>query len=263
MLGKLYAFFPTQKKKLVENNLKRVTKEDPSKAQVREAFASYASYYVDAAKLPHISPERIVDGFTITGWEHAEEALAKNNGVIFGLPHMGSWEWAGAWVRLTSGTQITVAIEAIEPPELLDFMVSHRKKLGINAVPVGKDAGKNIMKALRDNHVVCLLSDRYIEGAGTEIEFFGEKTILPIGAATLSIRTKAPLLPACVYLKDKVRHTLICPPIDTTRKGRFREDVARVTIDLTKSLEELIKDAPEQWHLMSPNWPSDRELIKK
>jgi KDO2-lipid IV(A) lauroyltransferase len=48
------------------------------------------------------------------------------------------------------------------------------------------------------------------------------------------------------------------PPIDTTRQGKLRADVARITQDLACSLEELIRRAPEQWHLLQPNWPSDR-----
>jgi len=41
------------------------------------------------------------------------------------------------------------------------------------------------------------------------------------------------------------------------REGRLRDDVARITQELTRRFEELIRMAPEQWHLMQPNWPSD------
>ena len=43
---------------------------------------------------------------------------------------------------------------------------------------------------------MCLLSDRDIGGGGVEVEFFGERTTLPGGPATLALRTGAPLLPA-------------------------------------------------------------------
>jgi KDO2-lipid IV(A) lauroyltransferase len=41
------------------------------------------------------------------------------------------------------------------------------------------------------------------------------------------------------------------------RQGSLREDVARITQVLTTELENLIRQAPEQWHLFQPNWPSD------
>ena len=51
---------------------------------------------------------------------------------------------------------------------------------------------------------------------------------------------------------------MIRPPVPTDRQGTFREDVARITQALAAELEVLIRRAPEQWHLMQPNWPSDR-----
>jgi KDO2-lipid IV(A) lauroyltransferase len=50
----------------------------------------------------------------------------------------------------------------------------------------------------------------------------------------------------------------VLPPLDTSRHGKLREDVQRVTQDLAGALEVLIRRAPEQWHLLQPNWPSDR-----
>ena len=41
------------------------------------------------------------------------------------------------------------------------------------------------------------------------------------------------------------------------RRGSLRDDVARVTRDLARHFEDLIREAPEQWHLLQPNWPSD------
>jgi phosphatidylinositol dimannoside acyltransferase len=51
------------------------------------------------------------------------------------------------------------------------------------------------------------------------------------------------------------------PALDTERRGRLRDDIARVTQDLATAFELLISDAPEQWHLFQPNWPSDYEVL--
>ena len=48
---------------------------------------------------------------------------------------------------------------------------------------------------------LCLLCDRDLAGGGVEVEFFGERTTLPGGPATLALRTGAPLLPAAVYFE--------------------------------------------------------------
>ena len=41
----------------------------------------------------------------------------------------------------------------------------------------------------------------------------------------------------------------------------IREDVVRFTQVLATELEGLIARAPEQWHLLQPNWPSDYEAL--
>jgi len=46
-------------------------------------------------------------------------------------------------------------------------------------------------------------------------------------------------------------------PIDATRSGSLRHDVARVTQDLARVFEHDIRACPEQWHLFQANWPSD------
>ena len=53
---------------------------------------------------------------------------------------------------------------------------------------------------------------------------------------------------------------MVRPALDTSRTpgASLKEDVARVTQLMAAELEALIRRAPEQWHLMQPNWPSDR-----
>jgi KDO2-lipid IV(A) lauroyltransferase len=55
-----------------------------------------------------------------------------------------------------------------------------------------------------------------------------------------------------------MHHGVVRPPLPTDRRGRLRDDVARITRALAVELEALIRAAPEQWHLLQPNWPSDR-----
>ena len=86
----------------------------------------------------------------------------------------------------------------------------------------------------------------------------GERTTMTAGPATLSLRTGAPLLAAAVYFAPRGgHHAVVMPPVPAQREGRLRDDVGRVTQELAYRFEELIRAAPEQWHLLQPNWPSD------
>ena len=225
---------------------------------VQEAFDSYARYWIESFRLPNLHKQVVEAGFKVSGFEHVDEGLDKGNGVILALPHLGGWEWAGRWLALR-GVKITVVVERLDPPELFDWFVDLRSELGMTVIALGPDAGKAVLGALKRNEVVCLLSDRDLDGRGVEVEFFGERTTLPAGPATLGIRTGAPILPTVVYFTPRYNghFGLVRPSLDTTRSGSLRDDVARVTQQLASELELLITRAPEQWHLLQPNWPSD------
>jgi KDO2-lipid IV(A) lauroyltransferase len=92
-----------------------------------------------------------------------------------------------------------------------------------------------------------------------EVEFFGERLLLPAGPVTLALRTGAALLPCAVYFETGANRRVgfIRPPLQLPRRGRLRDDVQRGTQLLAVELEALIARAPTQWHLMQPNWPSD------
>jgi KDO2-lipid IV(A) lauroyltransferase len=114
-----------------------------------------------------------------------------------------------------------------------------------------------VVAAVKARHAIALLCDRDINRTGVEVKFFGETTTLPSGPAVLALRTGAPLLPTAIYDRGRMHHGVVRPPIPVERQGTFRADVARITQAVACELESLIRAAPEQWHMMQPNWPSD------
>ncbi len=251
----------SQRRALVARHLQRV---DPSLkgAQLRRAvqasFDSYATYFIESFRLPKLSSHTVERGLTVEGYDHVLAGLELGNGVILALPHLGGWEWGGRWVA-AQGHTITVVVERIDPPELFEWFAELRAGLGMKVVPLGPSAGREVLAALRNNEVVCLLSDRDIDRSGIPVEFFGETTTLPAGPATISLRTGAPVLPAAVYYTGRVDGHLgrVRPPITIERSGKFRTDVTTFTQTLAHEFEHLIRAAPSQWHLFQPNWPSD------
>jgi lauroyl/myristoyl acyltransferase len=218
---------------------------------VREAFASYARYWMESLRLPHMTPEEVDGAFTIEGLEHIRAALDAGTGAILALPHVGGWEVGGSWF-VRQGFPLTVVVEALKPPELFTWFADLRRSQGFKVIPLTKSAGISVVRALRANQIVALVSDRDIAGGGVEVEFFGERTTLPAGPASLAARLKVPLLPTAVYFKGAGHHAVVRPPLPLVG------DPSADTQTLARELEDLIRAAPEQWHLFQPNWPSDR-----
>ena len=122
--------------------------------------------------------------------------------------------------------------------------------------------GGAIVSTLRRGGLVGLLSDRDLNGTGVEVQFFGERTTMPAGPATLALRTGATLVTGAVYSGPGNDHRgIVDPPIDTTRQGSLRSDVARITQEIAHRFEREIRRAPDQWHVFQPFWSADRPEV--
>lgn len=224
---------------------------------VRAAYVSYARYWVESFRLPDQSPADLDARLSYEGLGHLEAALAEGRGVILCLPHLGGWDYGGAWLA-THGYPLKVVVEPVEPPELFEWFAKLRNGLGLHVVPLGPSSAVTILKTLRSGGIVALLSDRDLTHDGVEVSFFGEQTTLPAGPVTLALRTGAAVLPATIYFAGRRgHHGVIRPPMALDRSESLRDDIRRHTQTLAYELEGLISAAPEQWHLFQPNWPSD------
>jgi lauroyl/myristoyl acyltransferase len=229
---------------------------------VADVFANFGRYWAESLRLPSLSHAEVAAGIAMVGFEHVESALAAGKGAIIAAPHLGGWEW-GAMYLAGAGMPVTVAVEPLEPPERFEWMARFRQRLGMQVVAVGPGAASVILKALRDNHIVCLLSDRLVgPTAGVEVDFFGARAKLPAGPVTLAVRSGAPLMAAAIYYgRPAISHTIVFrPPLEIAHGERFRGTVESGTQLLAAELETLIREAPSQWHITQPNWPGDPKL---
>lgn len=250
---------------IVERNLARShgrpLSVDERAGGVQAVYRTYARYWTDTARLPDLSAVEVDRGFSYEGFRHIEDSHARGKGTILVLPHVGGWEWAASWLDKVPRYQVTGVVEALANERLRDWMQSWRGSVGIQALPLGEGLGAELLRRLRANHVLCLMSDRNLGDGGVEVDFFGERTELPGGAATLALRTGATIVPVAVYHRGPQNHAICEPPIVTERHGRMRQDIARITQNIAQVMEMQIRREPHQWIVLQPNWPSDHEAL--
>ena len=169
---------------MVTRNLRRVLGGDVDEASLdrwaKRAFRAYARYWVEGARLGSTPMTEVVQRFVTEGLEHLVDGMAAGNGVVVALPHVGSWEYGGAFLA-AKGFPMTAVAERIEPPELFDYFVAQRAAMGLTIVPLGPDSGGAVLHTVRQGGLVGLLCDRDLTGNGIEVEFFGEITTMPAG----------------------------------------------------------------------------------
>jgi KDO2-lipid IV(A) lauroyltransferase len=224
----------------------------------KEAFAAYGRYW---AEVFWVRPRRvpgILNRISVEGLDRVKAAQASGLGMIYVLPHIGNWEVAGS-VAHDLGLELIAAAEDLPNPRLARWFADVRKSFGIDVVFAG--GGHNVVgrlaEGLRRGAAVALVMDRNVGDGGIQVEFLGEQTELPGGAAALAIRLNVPVFPVAAYFKKGAGHRVVIEPaVDIPAAGPDR--VAVGTRHIAEALERLIRRDPTQWHILQPNWPSDR-----
>ncbi|MFH1502221.1 MAG: MFS transporter [Candidatus Eisenbacteria bacterium] len=244
-----------EKRNWARQNISRVISRSPdsgeTKALARRMFRSYGLYWADFFGLSGRFSDAVRGLVRLEGLEHLKGALERGKGVIFVTAHIGSWDVGGAALSATSGLPGFSAIVEPVSKESSDYaMTEMREKRGISVIPLGKPLA--IGRALRRNEIVFVVGDRLIGAEGVEIDFFGEKTLFPRGAAYWALKSGAAIVPGfCIRQPDGsyVGHIEepILPDADDSETG-----VKIHTQRVAAVMERYIARYPEQWCMLQP-----------
>ena len=261
-VGRLFWFVAGGRRRMAMRHMNRVLGDDANHAKASRAmFAAYGRYWAETLWFRPSRFESVRRNLTFTGREHFDAATALGRPIVAALPHLGNWEMAAAASKDLS-VRVTAVAEALANGRVLDWFVSYRTELSIDVVVAekGSQVIRTLIERLHDGRLVALVADRDLSGRGIEVEFFGEKTTLPGGPAALALKTGAVLTPVASYFKPGRGHELVIEaPLVEPEHGTQDEKIAAMTQQLAEAFERQILRAPTQWHLLQPNWPSDRE----
>jgi lauroyl/myristoyl acyltransferase len=225
----------------------------------RKAFGAYGRYWAEAFWVRPRRVPGILRHITREGVWRVESARDSGVGMIFALPHIGNWEVAGT-VAHDLGLELLAVAESLPDSNVVQWFIALRKALGIDVVLA--DAPRimtTLTEALERGAAVALVMDRNVKAGGVDVEFFGERTSMPAGAAALALRTGVPVFPVAAYFRRGRGHDLVVEePVPMPEEGSLEVRIAEGTQRIARALEQLIERAPTQWHIVQPNWPSDR-----
>ncbi|WP_295629429.1 phosphatidylinositol mannoside acyltransferase [uncultured Corynebacterium sp.] len=243
----------------LRRNLARVTglaPEEVPDALVKASMRSYLRYWVEAFRLPTIAGPELAERIRgmIRGLDIVLDAESKGDGVILLVTHSGNWDMAGMWVAHRFGSFSTVA-ERLRPEELYDAFVEYRESLGFEILPLtgGEPPLAGLRARLDEGGIVALVGERDFGGRGAEVDFFGEPTIMPIGAAQLARETGAALVVAGLWFEGDGWGLQAHRPIPT--RDRELDDIVQ---DAAWLMESDIARHPADWHMLQPLWTADK-----
>lgn len=251
---------------VLEGNLLRVLGPDAGGAELRalsrEVMRSYGRYYMEAFRLQGIPAERILAGMhnDSPNVPLTMEYLQQGRGVIYALPHSGQFEAAGAWIIAKGAGSFTTVAERLKPESVFQQFLAFRQALGMEVLPTtgGQHPFGVMAQRLRAGKLVCLVADRDLSEAGVEVDFFGEKALMPAGPAALAVQTGAALMPvSCWFVGEDEWGTWVHDEIPVPAGGDRKAKVAAMTQQLATVFEQGIREHPEDWHMLQRLFVAD------
>ena len=234
----------------------------PTGVDVDDVFESYGRYWLEIFRLPAEvrARRRSSPNFTIDGYEHITAGLAAGKGVILALPHLGGWEWAAAWMARAGPPHARGRRTARAAGAASSGSRASARRSASRSCRSGPTCRRACCVRCATTASCACLRDRDLTGDGVEVEFFGERTTLPGGSGDACAAHGRGAPAGRGVLRPGPRPSRRGAAADRRRRvqGGLRDDIARITQVLAHEFEALIRVAPEQWHLLQPNWPSDR-----
>lgn len=228
----------------------------------RQSYRNFGKSMVEYSLFPSLDKEKILRMAEFEGTENFDDALKRGKGAVVVAGHFGSWELMGA---ATSQKGYPVDFLVGEQHNLLvdGLMNDYRRSVGIGIIKMGT-AAKGVIRALKDNRFVAMLSDQDAGNDGTVVEFFNRPASTPKGPAAFALKMDAPIIMAFIIREnDKKQKIVIEKPIFGETTSNKEDDIRRLTQAYTRMLEEYIRKYPDHWFWPHRRWKSTTKEYEK
>jgi KDO2-lipid IV(A) lauroyltransferase len=128
-----------------------------------------------------------------------------------------------------------------------------RQRCGLEVIPLGKEAGRRSLRSLQEGRLLGLLGDREFGGEGLEVRFGAGTLTVPRGPALLSLRSRAPIVPAFFIRESPWTFRLVVEPaILPDGEDTGPDAVDTLTRRCAAAVERMVLRHPDQWLMFEP-----------
>ena len=219
----------------------------------KSLFKLYRNYYllgqsiIDKVVILSGIPNKFT--FNFDGEDNLRQMAGLQKGGLLLSAHLGNWEIAGHMLQRLD-TRINVVMFDGERRQIKEYITSVTGKRAVNVILIKDDLSHiyAISEAFRNNELVCIHADRFMEGNKTlTSEFLGAKARFPMGPFVLAAKFRVPV--SFVFaIKETSRHYhLFASEIKDyshLRKDALMQEILDNFVD---ELENKVKKYPEQW----------------
>ncbi len=258
LIGEITYLIVPKRKKITLQNLSRCFKDLDQKNLKKIARSTYRNIgksLTEYILFPKLNKKKILNLVEIQGEELFDSALKEKKGAVLVTGHFGSWELMGAALR-QKGYPIDFLVGEQHNLLVDNLMNRHREMMGIGIIKMGV-ATRGVIKALRKNRFIAMLSDQDAGRDGTIVNFFGYPASTPRGPAAFCLKTDAPMIMGFIIRLNNKKQKIIFQKIEKEEKtGDKEKDINRLTQAYTSLLEDYVKKYPDHWYWLHRRWKS-------
>ena len=247
-------------RKSLRTNLSVIKGKTGVEKLVFSTFVNYAQNWCDVMLMMRLQGKKLQNMIGERSCSKPlDEALSAGNGAILVSPHLGNWELGGLGLS-DLGYKINVMTFREPDEKVNELREMVRQERGIHFIYVDRQDKSPLaiieaINALRRNEILALLGDR--DGSSNTIlmDFFGQPTDFPVGAAYLAIASGAPVIPVFVPYIDGKYATLMEQAIYFKGgHGEHARAIREGMEKLVKVFEQYISSYPDQWYNFYDFW---------
>lgn len=229
-----------------------------------DSLRRFGRMIVEVMRFPLLNKDNINELVKVEGLEYLDAAYKLNKGVIMATGHYGNWELLGATVALHGYPMLSITRKQ-NNSHMDKFINEYRQLVGQKvAYNRGESGLLAISRMLREKHLLGVLYDQDTNDDGVEINLFGKKSVIPLGAAALSRIYGSPILPIFLHNNEDGTCTAkIYPPLYTPKTKDKEQDFYQVTREMVTILEHEIISQPEMWFWVHDRWKDGKKRFKK
>jgi KDO2-lipid IV(A) lauroyltransferase len=220
----------------------------------RQVFRHFATTLVEMLQMNSLSRQDCLKKVRVRGAHHLERAVLQNQGTIIISAHIGNWETALQFYPLFFEKPMLGVAKRFEYKVLDRWIHGFRSRFG-NQMIYTKGALSDMTRTLRQGGAVGIMVDMNRQKKGVPVKFYGQYATATPAAALLALRCKSPVVPVfCHRGPDGGLVIRVSPPITMRRTGDLRKDLLVNTQRMTRAVEDVIRQHPEQWYWMQKRW---------
>jgi KDO2-lipid IV(A) lauroyltransferase len=212
----------------------------------RDIFGNLGKTVVEIGRSPVYGKKWLLEMIDSEGEETFQEALDYGRGAILTGSHFGNWELMGAYINAL-GFPVDFLVKSQHNSYFDRYLTYLRQCLGVRVIH-SEQGMKEIIRALKDNRQVAIVSDQHAGSNGIAVKFFGRLVSVPRAPATLAVKMGSPIITGHILRKpDKRHHCVFHKPVYPDPDADPADEIFRLTKLFTQRIENAIRSQPDHW----------------